>query len=103
MSTQYPALIVMLPFFLALIVFAIGWFNKNYCYKLAVATLIGCVLLSIGIMKDVMANGAIHYWMAGWQPPWGIEYVVDHLSGFMLVVVSSISLLVVISSKKSLE
>lgn len=103
MSTQYPALIIMLPFFLALIVFAIGWFNKNYCYKLAVATLIGCFLLSIGIMKDVMANGTIHYWMAGWEPPWGIEYVVDYLSGFMLVVVSFISLLVVISSKKSVE
>lgn len=103
MSAQYPALIIMLPFFSALIVFAIGWFNKNYCYKLAIAILIGCFLLSIGIMKDVMANGTIRYWIGGWQPPWGIEYVVDYLNSFMLIIISFISLLVVISSKKNLE
>lgn len=103
MSTQYPALIIVIPLISALIVFAIGWFNKSYCYKLAIATLIVCFLLSIGIMKDVMANGTIHYWMAGWEPPWGIEYVVDYLSSFMLIIVSFISLMVVISSKKSLE
>lgn len=103
MSTQYPALIIMLPFFSALFVFVIGWFNKNYCYKLAVAVLTGCFLLSIGLMKDVMANGTIRYWIGGWEPPWGIEYVVDYLSGFMLIVISFISLLAVISSKKSVE
>jgi len=100
---QYPALIIVIPLLSALIVFAIGWFNKNCCYKLTIATLIVCFLLSIGIMKDVMANGTIHYWMAAWEPPWGIEYVVDYLSGFMLIIISFISLVVAISSKKSLE
>ena len=33
-------------------------------------------------------NGPISYRLGGWAPPWGIEYRVDYLSGFMLVIVS---------------
>ena len=103
MSTQYPALIIVIPLLSALIVFVIGWFNKSYCYKLVIATLIGCFLLSIGIMKDVMANGTIHYWMGGWEPPWGIELVVDYFNGFMLVMLTFIALLTGIYAKKSVQ
>ena len=59
-------------------------------YPLAVGALILCVLLSIGIIKTVIAQGPVRYWLSGWEPPWGIEYYVDHLSAFMLVLVSSI-------------
>ena len=37
------------------------------------------------------------------MPPWGIEYVVDHLNAFALVIVSSVSLITVVYSKRSVE
>ncbi|MEA3429408.1 MAG: monovalent cation/H+ antiporter subunit D family protein [Thermodesulfobacteriota bacterium] len=103
MSTNYPALIVMVPFISALLVFVIGWWNRRLSCGLVIAVLVTVFLLSIGIMKDVMTNGTIHYWLGGWEPPWGIEYAVDYLNAFMLVIISFISLVVTIYSKKSVE
>lgn len=103
MSEQYPALIVTIPLLSAIVVFIAGWFDRRCCYILSVITLAVCSLISIGIMREVMISGTISYWLSGWPPPWGIEYVVDYLSGFMLMVVSFISFLTVIASKKSLD
>jgi len=47
--------------------------------------------------------GTIHYWLGGWRPPWGIEYVVDALNAFVLVVILFLSLLVAIYSKRNVE
>jgi len=103
MSTNYPVLIVIVPFISALLVFVIGWWNRRLSCGLVIAVLAAVFLLSIGIMKDVMANGTIHYWLGGWEPPWGIEYAVDYLNAFMLVIISFVSLVVTIYSKKSVE
>ncbi|MBU4209337.1 MAG: monovalent cation/H+ antiporter subunit D family protein [Proteobacteria bacterium] len=103
MSTQYPALIVIVPLMSALICFVVGWWNRNFCYKIAVAAIAVSFYSSVVTMKDVMANGVIHYWVGSWEPPWGIEYVVDYLNGYMLIIITFISLLAVISSKKSVE
>jgi multicomponent Na+:H+ antiporter subunit D len=51
----------------------------------------------------VIESGTIHYRLGGWAPPFGIEYVVDHLNAMMLVIVSVISLIVAIYSKRSIE
>jgi multicomponent Na+:H+ antiporter subunit D len=50
-----------------------------------------------------MTVGTIHYWMGGWRPPWGIEYVVDALNAFILIVILFLSLLVAIYSKRNVE
>ena len=61
----------------------------------------GCFLMSLGILKSVVAGGDIRYRLGGWPPPWGIEYVVDSLSAFMLVLVSSIGLLTAVYAHRS--
>ena len=100
---HYPALIIMVPFVSALLVFVIGWWNKKFSCGLVIAVLAAAFLMSIGMMKDVIATGTIHYWHGNWEPPWGIEYVVDYLSAFMLVIISFVSLVVTVYSKKSIE
>jgi len=62
-----------------------------------------CALASINTLLTVIANGTIHYRLGGWAPPFGIEYVVDHLNAMMLVIVSVISLIVAVYSKRSVE
>ena len=44
-------------------------------------------------LMTVLENGRWHYEMGGWAPPWGIEYVIDPLSGGMAVLVSFMALL----------
>ena len=103
MSDQLPAIIVVLPLVVSFFIFFSGWWAQRAGYFLAVGALIGCVLLSIGIFKSVTTVGAIHYWLGGWEPPWGIEFYVDHLNAFMLVLVSVLSMLVAVYSKKLVE
>jgi multicomponent Na+:H+ antiporter subunit D len=50
-----------------------------------------------------MESGTIHYRLGSWAPPFGIEYVVDHLNAMMLVLISTIALVVAIYSKRSVE
>jgi multicomponent Na+:H+ antiporter subunit D len=50
-----------------------------------------------------LEKGTIHYSLGGWPPPFGIEYVVDHLNAMMLVLISGISLTVAVYSRRSVE
>jgi multicomponent Na+:H+ antiporter subunit D len=50
-----------------------------------------------------MEAGVIRYRLGGWLPPFGIEYVIDHLNAMMLILLSLISLVVAIYSKWSVE
>jgi len=59
--------------------------------------------LSIGILNAVIKQGAIHYWLGGWEPPWGIEYCIDRFNASMAVLVSAIFLSAAIYSKKNIE
>jgi multicomponent Na+:H+ antiporter subunit D len=50
-----------------------------------------------------MTVGTIYYWLGGWAPPWGIEYVVDALNAYILVILLFLSLICVMYSKRNIE
>jgi len=103
MSQQLPVIIVVLPLVACFFIFFSGWWMKNAAYFLAVGVLGGCLLLSLGIIRAVTAGGPLNYALGGWQPPWGIAYRIDHLNALMLVLVSALSLLAAVHSKKLVE
>ena len=103
MIQHAPALIIILPLMAALITLIIGLWRKGLCYPFVVATLSTCVLLSFVILETVIGQGTITYKLGGWAPPWGIAYVIDYLNAFMLIIISFISLVVAVYSKKSIE
>jgi len=65
--------------------------------------LLVCLISSFGILKTVIEQGTIRYWLGGWRPPWGIEYRVDHFNAYMLVLVSSLALISAIYAKRTVE
>ncbi len=103
MIQNAPALIIILPLIAAPINLIIGLWRKGLCYPFTVATLGACVFLSADVLVTVVSNGTIIYKLGGWAPPWGIAYLIDHLNAFMLIIVSFISLVVSVYSKKSIE
>jgi multicomponent Na+:H+ antiporter subunit D len=103
MIEQAPVLIIIVPLFASLLNLIIGLWRKELCYPLVVAALGACVLSSFAVMDTVISSGAIQYRLGGWAPPWGIEYAIDHLNAFIAVIVSSISLVVAVYSKRSIE
>ncbi|MBW2318774.1 MAG: monovalent cation/H+ antiporter subunit D family protein, partial [Deltaproteobacteria bacterium] len=103
MSQQYPALLVVVPLLSAFLISAAGWANRKLCFPIAVVALSVAVYSSFGLLFRVLNEGVIVYRLAGWDPPWGIAYYVDHLNGLVLTVVSVVALVNLIASKKSIE
>ncbi|MFN3743389.1 MAG: monovalent cation/H+ antiporter subunit D family protein [Hyphomicrobiaceae bacterium] len=48
-------------------------------------------VVAFALLVEVWTNGTISYHMGGWPPPIGIEYRVDLLNAFVLVLVSVVS------------
>lgn len=100
---QFPALIIVFPLLTALLINIVGWWWIRPCFYMSVVALAVSFISSIGILNTVVTQGVIHYKLGGWDPPWGIEYVVDHLNAFILVIVSFIGLLICIYSRKGIK
>ena len=103
MIAQAPVLIVVIPLISAFLCPLIGLWRKNACYFWVIFALSLCALASIDTLLAVMGSGTIHYRLGGWPPPFGIEYVVDHLNAMILTIVSVIALIIAIYSKLSVE
>jgi len=101
---QLPALIIVTPLILSLVVSVAGLWERRLCFPLVVGALTACLVCAIGILAVVMRRGEpIHYFFGGWHPPWGIEYTIDYLNALVLVGVAVISLLVTIYAKRAIE
>ncbi|XPF93568.1 monovalent cation/H+ antiporter subunit D family protein [Colwellia sp. RE-S-Sl-9] len=59
--------------------------------------------VSILLLQQVMTSGVISYELGGWQAPWGIEYRVDRLNAFLLLIISGISTVVLFAAQASIE
>jgi multicomponent Na+:H+ antiporter subunit D len=103
MVPQSPALVVVIPLIFAFLALGFGWWRKGLCYPITLIALAFSFLASIHALYTVCTTGTIHYYLGKWEPPWGIEYVVDHLNALVLVIVSFIGLMVAISSKRVVE
>lgn len=103
MSDQAPVLIVAIPLLFTFFTFLLGWWKDRLCYPLVVTALFSSFLASLFTLKTVITHGVVHYRMGSWTPPWGIEYVIDHLNAFVLVIITFVSLMVAIYSRRSVE
>tara|TARA_B100000686_G_scaffold210941_1_gene217770 strand:+ start:1628 stop:3109 length:1482 start_codon:yes stop_codon:yes gene_type:complete len=59
--------------------------------------------ISIALLVQVGAGGAISYELGGWAVPWGIEYRVDTVNVFVLLIVSGIAALVMPYARASVD
>lgn len=101
MIQNFPIFIVIIPLITAFLIPLIGLWRKRYCFYISVFSITLLFFISILLLNSVITTGIIHYHIGGWEPPWGIEYVVDSLNAFMIVLITFISLLIAIYSKKS--
>jgi multicomponent Na+:H+ antiporter subunit D len=100
MNAHTPALIIAVPLLSALVIVMAGWLNKKYCFPLAAAALGVSLIASVAMLLRVMETGPFTYHLAGWAPPWGIEYDIDHLSALVLVVVAAVACINLIATVK---
>jgi multicomponent Na+:H+ antiporter subunit D len=96
-----PALLVVLPLLGAPLCLLLSRGRPAW----VVATLIAWTVLAISIVLlwQVRAGGVLHYAFGDWEPPWGIDYVVDRLAAYVLLIVSAIGAVVLPYSWRSVS
>ncbi len=100
--SQLPILMIVLPLIAAPICVLIGGRQATYVLSLIVAwASFACALTCL--MQVWTSGQPIKYDIGNWEPPYGIEYVVDLLSGFVLTFVSGLGAIVLTYGKRSIE
>lgn len=87
MTGQLPILHVLLPLLAAPI--ALLFNSARVAFWISMVTSITVLVIVSMLMVQVMDSGAVSYHLGGWAPPLGIEYRIDLLSAFMLLIVSA--------------
>ena len=56
---------------------------------------------AIALALTVATSGTLTYQLGGWPPPWGIEYRIDTLASYVLLIVTAMAALVMLFAKQS--
>jgi len=90
MITNHLAILqIVLPLMAAPICSLINRAKACWLFATAVAWLV--FAMSLSLFLEVQTNGGIRYEIGGWQPPWGIEYHIDALASFVLLLISAMA------------
>ncbi len=101
MLAHLPILQVLIPLMAAPLCLLLNRSKVVWLFALitsALAFLISCLLL-----QQVVNSGAIVYNLGNWDPPWGIEYRIDQLNAFLLLIITAISTVVLLAAQTSIE
>ncbi len=100
-AANLPAIQVVLPLVAALVCALVrrGWL----AWYIALLVSWAMPVIAVSMLLQVMETGPISYAMGGWAPPIGIEYRVDLLSGFVLLLVSAVGAVMLPYANLSVE
>lgn len=102
-AEHLPVLVIIIPLISAVIIPLAGRGKPFFSWCITTAVTLSCLLISVLLLNNVLTAGPVSYWIGGWKPPMGIEYVIDHLNAFVLVVVSFIAFIVSLYARKSVD
>lgn len=101
MLAHLPVLQVIVPLMAAPICLIIKRPALVWIFALIVSAI--AFLISIALLQQVMTSGIISYELGGWSKPWGIEYRIDMLNAFLLIIISGVSTVVLIAAQTSIQ
>ena len=93
MLSNLPALQVVVPLLSAPLCVVLR--REAISYAIALAASWAAFGLSIGLLHQVLTVGPISFALGGWVPPWGIEYRVDTVNAYVLLIVAAIGAVVI--------
>lgn len=100
LAKNSPVLIPLLLLASAMLIPVIAYKKKWLAWPITMVTVALTFAVSIyNIFRVIDAGKPIHYRMGDWAPPMGIEYVLDHLSAFIVLVINCIAFFVLLHAK----
>ncbi len=91
-AEHLPALQVVLPLLAAPACILLR--RSDLCWAFATVVSWLSLAVAVGLLFQTQDGGVISYHLGGWEPPWGIEYRVDLVNAFVLLIVTVISAVV---------
>ncbi len=91
-AANLPALQIVVPLVAAPVCIVLR--GRNVAFVTAVLASWAAFAIAIMLAGQVLASGPISYEIGGWAAPWGIEYRVDALNAFVLLIVSGMGAVV---------
>ena len=101
MTDHLPVLLVVVPLVAAPIAALLN--HPRLSWAVAVAATLWTLYAGLELLSQTMASGVIHYELGGWAAPYGIEYVVDPLNAWVVVIVTLIGALIAPYARVSVE
>ena len=96
-----PAIQIVLPLLAAPICFLLPNGKLSWIFATVVSWL--TFAIAITLLIATRDGSELHYAFGGWEPPWGIEYTVDTLNSYVLLIVSGIAAVVFPYSYTSIQ
>ncbi len=100
-AAHFPILQVVVPLMAA--PFVVLFRNGTVAWFISFAVSWFALAISVALLGQVMDAGEISYAIGDWAPPWGIEYRVDKINAFVLLIVSAIAAIVATFARASVE
>jgi len=98
-SSNLPALQVVIPLLGAVLAALVR--RRPLAWLIALVVSLTMPVIAFALLQQVMADGVVSYALGGWAPPLGIEYRVDLVSAYILVLVSLMGALVMSYAPRS--
>lgn len=98
-STHLPVLQVMVPLTAAALCALTP--RPVIAWGLTLLAGVACLAGALRLLTIVLSGGPVAYHLGGWPPPLGIEFRLDALSAFMLVIVSAVGAITFSFSRQS--
>jgi len=98
---QLPVIIPVSLLMFAFLTFLLGIWRRSLAYPVATAGVTVSLVASVLGLMRVLQSGPQHYFLGGWAPPLGIEYVLDNLSAFMAVLILTVAFISMAYSRQT--
>jgi len=99
-ASHFPALQVVVPLLAAPLCVLLR--RGTFAWLLALAASWSCAGIAAALWLRVLESGPISYMLGSWPAPWGIEYRIDTVNAFVLMLVSAIGAVVVPYARTSI-
>ena len=77
--------------------------RAGWAWRLATAVSIAAFAIAVLLAREVSSKGVLSYHLGGWVPPLGIEYRIDLLSAYILIIVAATASITMLAARKSIE
>ncbi|MEO8009035.1 MAG: monovalent cation/H+ antiporter subunit D family protein, partial [Betaproteobacteria bacterium] len=100
-SDHLPALQVAVPLIAAPLCVLLR--RATLAWVVALAATGSAAVTSVFLLARVLSDGPVSYMLGNWPAPWGIEYRIDALNAFVLVLVAVVGAVIVPYARRSVE